>query len=402
MDLLRGQKASVRMKEMIEGRVHRTQDVIFKRVHTGSLIYNTCWEDPRLDREMLALQPDSRVVMITSAGCNALDYLLDDPAVIHAVDINPRQNALLQLKVALIENGDHGELRRVFGDGAHPDFRALLRQLSSRLDPDTYRYWAQKHRFFKSTRLTPSFYYRGAAGRVAWLMLQVPTRRDSPAEHLFARLMDAKSLGEQREVYERVKPIFWNALNSWLIRQSLTMAMLGVPRTQIGLIESGTARGLTDYIKNKVEHVLTSVPLQDNYFWRVYTTGRYTTQCCPNYLRPEFLHQLRSRVARVKTYDTTVVDFLLRNPGAYTHFVLLDHQDWLASHNTAALREEWDLILNNSRRGTRILMRSASPEINFIPAAVREKLKFFPELANRLHTRDRVGTYGCTLLAEVQ
>ena len=82
---------------------HRAQDAIFSQVHGGNLVYNTCWEDPRLDREMLNLQPDSRVVMITSAGCNALDYLLDGPAQIHAVDMNPRQNALLQLKIAMIQ-----------------------------------------------------------------------------------------------------------------------------------------------------------------------------------------------------------------------------------------------------------------------------------------------------------
>jgi hypothetical protein len=40
------------------------------------------------------------VVMITSAGCNALDYVLDLPAEIHAVDVNSRQNALLQLKLS--------------------------------------------------------------------------------------------------------------------------------------------------------------------------------------------------------------------------------------------------------------------------------------------------------------
>jgi len=35
---------------------------------------------------------------LTSAGCNVLEYLLDSPAEIHAVDVNPRQNALLHLQ----------------------------------------------------------------------------------------------------------------------------------------------------------------------------------------------------------------------------------------------------------------------------------------------------------------
>ena len=46
-------------------------------------------------------------------------------------------------------------------------------------------------------------------------------------------------------------------------------------------------------------------------------------------------------------------------------------------------------------------MRSASPEIDFIPSAVLERLRLHPEVTSRLHPQDRVGTYGCTLLADV-
>src|SRR6266571_4843183 len=49
---------------------------LFKAVHRRNLIYNTCWEDPALDRVALELGPSDRVMVITSAGCNALDYLL--------------------------------------------------------------------------------------------------------------------------------------------------------------------------------------------------------------------------------------------------------------------------------------------------------------------------------------
>ena len=48
----------------------------FSKVHQSNLVYNTCWEDPRLDREALALSEDDRIMVITSAGCNALDYAL--------------------------------------------------------------------------------------------------------------------------------------------------------------------------------------------------------------------------------------------------------------------------------------------------------------------------------------
>jgi S-adenosylmethionine-diacylglycerol 3-amino-3-carboxypropyl transferase len=81
--------------------------------------------------------------------------------------------------------------------------------------------------------------------------------------------------------------------------------------------------------------------------------------------------------------------------------VLLDHQDWLAHHASGALEEEWDLILANSRPGTKILMRSAAYSLDFLPARARRALSFFHEWTAILHLRDRVGTYGSTHLAEV-
>ena len=61
--------------------------------------------------------PDDRILVITSAGCNALDYLLDSPMSVHAIDANPRQNALLELKAAGIRTLDYEDFFKIFGDG---------------------------------------------------------------------------------------------------------------------------------------------------------------------------------------------------------------------------------------------------------------------------------------------
>lgn len=382
--------------------MHGAHDAFFRCVHENALIYNTCWEDPRLDRQMLNLRPDSRVVMITSAGCNALDYLLDEPSAIYAVDMNPRQNALLQLKVALLQHGDHTELFRVFGHGVRSRFRELLAALAARLTQEARRFWQNKHTYFESTPLSPSFYYRGAAGNAAWVITQLLRRTNAKLRDYLDRLFDARTLAEQQSLYDGVRPALWSSFNSWLVKQPVTMAMLGVPRPQINLIEREFPGGIAGYVQRKVEYVLTRLPISENYFWRVYVKGSYSPGCCPNYLRPENLPKLGALSSRVSTHSMTVSRFLQRNPGVYSHYVLLDHQDWLASHDVPGLAEEWDLILRNSRPGTRILMRSASRHIDFIPRAARERLRLFSDLAGRLHELDRVGTYGSTLLAEVQ
>ena len=47
-------------------------DKCFHLVHGHNLVYNTCWEDPRLDRVALEIKPTDNVLVITSAGCNAV------------------------------------------------------------------------------------------------------------------------------------------------------------------------------------------------------------------------------------------------------------------------------------------------------------------------------------------
>lgn len=380
----------------------RFHNMMFRRVHGGRLIYNTCWEDPRMDRELLGLDRSSRVVMITSAGCNALDYLLDGPAEIHAVDMNFRQNALLELKLAMIRRSGFADLFEMFGIGSHEEFRAVYAGIRAQLSPPAQRFWDENITFFDPRSLRKSFYYQGAAGAAAWLMGRAMFRATPNIRNFAYCLLDAESLEEQREIYRTLEPRIWGSLSNWLIRQPALMTLLGVPGPQIRLIEQSWPGGLASYIKDKLRHVLTELPCRENYFWRVYITGSYTMSCCPEYLRKHHQSALRERAGRIQTHTSTISDFLRHNPGAYSHFVLLDHQDWLAQHQPTALVQEWELILRNSRPGAKILMRSAALEIDFIPDFARERIRLLPERTEPLHRTDRVGTYGCTLLAEVR
>lgn len=381
--------------------VKATHDLMFRRVHESQLIYNCAWEDPRVDRQLLNLKADSKVVMITSAGCNTLDYLLDGPAEIHSVDMNFRQNAVLELKMALIRQGDHEMLFSLFGEGAASEFRAFYMLVRDQLSESAQRFWDEKITFFDPRSLKRSYYYHGTSGTVAWLMLKALFRTRHNLNDLALCLLEAESLEEQADLYRQLEPEIWGKIAQWLVRQPALMTMLGVPRPQIQIIKSQYPGGLGFFVRDKLRRVLTEVPISDNYFWRAYMTGRYERDCCPNYLLEEHMQTLASRLDAVHPHTTTVANFLREYPGAYSHYVLLDHQDWLAAHDPAALREEWELILQNSAPGTKVLMRSAGLTVGFIPEDIREKLRFQPLATHDLHLQDRVGTYGSTHLAEV-
>lgn len=389
------------MKQVLTRIKNLSHDRFFSKIHGSRLIYNSCWEDPRIDRELLRLDSHSEVVMITSAGCNALDYLLDGPARIHAVDINPRQNALLQLKLALIAQGDYNDFFQIFGKGAHPDFQALYHRIREKLPQQARSFWANKAQYFNSRGFKKSFYYYGTAGMAAWLFLKYLYLTRPGMRALVFELVDARSLEKQRRIYDEIENRLWGGFSLWLVRQPALMSLLGVPRPQIRLIQTEYPGGLSQFVRNKMRHVFTEVLMADNYFWRVYITGQYTASCCPNYLRQENFSRLQRFVDQVETYTGTLSGFLQAHPKQYSHYVLLDHQDWLAWHAPDALSEEWELILQNSRPGTKILMRSAGFGLDFIPRSIASALRFYPDRTEPLHPTDRVGTYGSLHFAEV-
>ena len=47
--------------------MHRLHQRGFNALYNRSLLYNTCWEDPALDREAMQLTEHDRIAMITSA-----------------------------------------------------------------------------------------------------------------------------------------------------------------------------------------------------------------------------------------------------------------------------------------------------------------------------------------------
>lgn len=375
---------------------------IFRQIHNNTLIYNCCWEDPRCDRALLGLNQDSRIVMLTSAGCNALDYLLEEPAEIHCVDMNPRQNALLDLKRALFKAADHRHLFDFFGYGRSLHAQEIFEDLlKPQLSESQTRYWRKHLDYFSGRGLRPSFYWRGSSGAFAWAV-HVWLRQHPKAGRLARKLFQSTDLTEQAYWYERLEPILLNRPTRWLVRQHAVQSLLGVPKSQQNLAASYFEDGMSGYIRHCLRQVFTRLPLQDNYFWSLYFNGRYAPDCCPNYLLPEHFDRLAARMDRVQTHTASLNAFFHTRPGKYSHFILLDHQDWLATHQRATLEEEWRLIFQNAAPGAKVLLRSASFQLDFLPDFALERVRFDLEAASRAHSLDRVGTYASTWIGEIR
>lgn len=388
---------------MIQQASNKAKDWFFGKVHGNNLIYNTCWEDPKCDRALMQLDHQSEVVMITSAGCNALDYALDQPAEINCIDVNFRQNSLMELKKAFFRSTDHHSLFQFFGEGKHSNPKQLYKKtLRDEMPMFAQNFWDDKlTSYFKPTAIRPSFYFHGTSGTFAWLFGFYMRARRSLYD-LIQQLLASPSLEVQKYWYNIIEQKVIGNFIQWAMKQPVTLTLLGIPRSQSKLVEDEYIGGVAGFIKDSLRYIFTELPIRDNYFWSLYINGKYSNECCPNYLKQESFETIKKEEEKITTHTKTISQFLKDNPKAYSHYVLLDHQDWLAANDIPALQEEWDLILKNSKPGTKILMRSGATTIDFFPEFVKEAVYFDDETTKSQHKLDRVGTYGSVYLGVVK
>jgi S-adenosylmethionine-diacylglycerol 3-amino-3-carboxypropyl transferase len=380
--------------------VQQLQRHFFDTITSGKLVYNTCWEDPRIDRALLNLDSGSNLLMLTSAGDNALDYLLDDVRHIQCVDINATQNTLLELKKALFKNGNYTLLWDFFGEGKKSGAELIYRQqLRALLPRQAQQFWDTNIQSFSPQSIHDSFYFSGTSGRIAHTVFNQIERKGLGIA--VENLLSADSLEEQAYYFNEIEPQLWNPFLEWLIGRHTTMTMLGVPASQRKMIEQQYEDGLLEFIRQSLHRVFTKLPVADNYFWRVYLTGHYISGCCPNYLRKENFQTLRKRIHRIEIQTSSLLQALQKSNQLYSHFVLLDHQDWMAFTQPDQLTRQWRQILNHAQSGARILFRSAMLKPTFLPDFVFDNVRFHPALTKSIHKKDRVGTYESTHLATV-
>lgn len=193
-------------------------------------IYGFAWEDPAVDMDHLKIGKEDRVMCITSAGCNALHYAIAaQPHRIHAVDMNPVQGHLLELKLAGIAALDYEDFWLMFGEGRHPNFRELLdSKLSPFLTSHAYQFWRANDSAFAD-----SFYLHGYSGwalRLAKYALWI-----SGLSGQVETFCTAPTLDVQRKLWvSKFRPVILSRLivNVFLASPVFLWNALGVPINQ--------------------------------------------------------------------------------------------------------------------------------------------------------------------------
>ncbi|KAF8521432.1 hypothetical protein BU17DRAFT_45793 [Hysterangium stoloniferum] len=296
-----------------------------------TFIYSFTWEDPFEDMKVLKLTQDDSMLVITSAGDNALHYAIaSQPKRIHCVDMNPCQGHLLELKLAAIQSLDYDDFFSLFGRGKNAKFRHLLdSSLSPHLSSSAYQFWRINADAFSS-----SFYmhgYSGLALRLAKLIFAL-----AGVSKEVKAMCDCDSLEAQSKIWhEKLRPVLFNPIVIALLKSPVfCWNALGVPINQRNMIlEEGT---FYDYVKNTLDPLVETYLFKKGaYFYLLTMLGHYTPETCPLYLTQSGFETLRKNdSAALDTFrlHTESIVNVLRGLSRWslTRVLVMDHLDWFA------------------------------------------------------------------------
>lgn len=396
--------------ELLKTAVHQndlvTRQGVLERMFSfwfNSFVYNQIWEDPQVDLAALQLKSDSRVLSIASGGCNILNYLVEQPSAIVAVDLNQYHIYLTRLKLrALAHLPSHEDFFDFFGYADKPsnvdNYYVYIRK---HLDQASREFWEggswlrQKLGKTRINYFSKNLYKHARFGyfmrflhAIAKLGHYEPTK-----------ILTAKTLEEQEQIFEQhIAPYF----DHWMVKRvgnfSFAVFSLGIPPQQYRFLKEESQGRLVELYRERVKRLVCQFPIQNNYFaWQGFGL-RYDhsdRQAIPEYLKECNYELLKANLPRVETHINSLIDYLKLQPNdSLDRFVLLDSQDWMTS---PVLIDLWREIARVGRPGTRIIFRTASaasPIETVLPRKLRSQFVYEEELSGELFQRDRSAIYG--------
>jgi S-adenosylmethionine-diacylglycerol 3-amino-3-carboxypropyl transferase len=358
---------------------------LLERLVFHGIVFNMSWEDPEMDRRALCVGPDDTVISISSAGCNPLNFLCHSPRHLICIDGNPAQNAIVELKLAAVRTLDHATFFDIFA-ARNPTVVAKVYRshLRPHLTPRSREFWDKN--LWMAYR---GLYNFGKTGLATRIMRFVMRRLGITAQHS-EQFVELDSLEKQQAFYDQhIAPRIWGPWVEWLCRSRWFIYLCGVHPRQFELVHE--RHDIYAYVKERIEYVLTRVPVYDNYFLSVAMTGRFRDNRVPPYLLEENFATLRRCLDRVTIVNGWLGPYLdTLPPGSISKFNLLDIFDWMTpALFEATLRS----VLRVATPGARLIYRSGSYRLD-PPESIRRRLHHHAGLSRELLAIDRSATYG--------
>lgn len=267
--------------------------------------YANCWEDADVLIEGLQLRGGERVLCIASGGDNALALLTTHPQLVVAIDINPTQLYLTELKQRAFQVLDYESLLVLLGvnDAAGQERITCFQAIEPQLSPDAASYWSEHRDTIKNGLVYGGKFENYFRVFRQYLLPFVHSKKR--IEQLLADKTDAEQ-----------KIFFWQVWNSrrWqgLMRVFFNRYTLGRYGRDPEFLKQVRV-DVADYIIEKASAHLQRSACTRNYFLHMMMTGQYGPNL-PVYLRRENFDIIRANAHRLHCQLTTAEAIVSQQP----------------------------------------------------------------------------------------
>jgi S-adenosylmethionine-diacylglycerol 3-amino-3-carboxypropyl transferase len=352
------------------------------QVEFPELLFGMSWEDPESDRRALQIQPGEVIVTIGSGGCNTFELLLENPGRIFAVDINPCQSHLLELKRAAIRRLDLYDLHAFLGLKQTRNRAEVFEWLKSDLSAPALAYWRSRPKSIEDGVVYQGRYEKFLRYfRKTLHLVQGRWRIDG--------LFRCQSLDEQRDYFDRIwNTVQWRTLFHLLFNKQV-LARRGLSADYFRFDDG--AASFADSFFQRSKRALRDIPIATNYFVAQYVLGRYTSaDATPAYLRKEPLAVIRERLNRIEIVTADLKVWLTgRQENSVDRASLSNICELMNPAETARTFEQ---VARTARPGARICFRNLMIPRE-VPENLRAKIQLLESESRQLLERDRSFAY---------
>jgi len=312
-----------------------------------SILYSQCWEDPQLLAGALAVKPSDDVLSIASAGDNSFALLLDGPQTLTAVDSNPEQLYLIELKMAATRLA-YEDFVQFLGVRDSRDRMEMYRAVRFDLSLAARRYWDSHTRELRRGVIHCGRLESYLASFRRWLLPLIHRQT------LVCDLLTAEGTAEQKQLYqERWDKRRWQ----WLFRLFFSQKIMSRFGRHPAWFSQVTSTDLGGTLLERTRLGMTQVPTASNYFLEYMLTGTYRNlSCAPPYLCHANFQTLQARVNQMQLQCCTLDEVLKQAAaGAYSCFNLSDVFKYMTPEDADTT---WHNVVRAARPGSRLAYRT--------------------------------------------
>ncbi len=285
----------------------------------GKINYSSSNEDSRSELRSLNIDSNDSVLCITGSGARPLDLLIKGPTSVVAIDNNPVQNFLLELKMKAIEMLDYTDFLAFIGVSPCSRTGQIYRVIRKSLSTGAKVFWDSHLKM-----LDKGVIYQGGWERY-FSRLSFIVRQSRPL--MLKRLFDCQNIEEQAYVWNKGwNNTEWRRFIRFLSSRLIWKYFFRDP----GFYQYvPPCFSIPDYSLDRFAFAFENILLRESPYANLLFWGKYDPEgALPIYLQKEHYLTIQNRLACIRIVTQSLGDFLEEGRDRFDKYSLSDFSSY--------------------------------------------------------------------------